>query len=117
MANTRYGGNDLHARPPGAAAAPNGATCGTLRLTLRKIWVQVCRSDHRNEVAVASSYPPQEKFALAQARSAAAAPDSLDAAIHHRPRQRRPGGAHELPRAAGIGQRQRARPHRLPARA
>ena len=49
------------------------ATCGTLRLALRKIGAQVRRSVRRIKVAMASANPFRHAFALAHARLAAAA--------------------------------------------
>jgi hypothetical protein len=44
------------------------ATCGSIRLKLLKIGAQVSVSVRRVKVALASSYPLQELFALAHAR-------------------------------------------------
>jgi len=50
------------------------ATCGTLRLALLKIGAQVRSSVRRIKLAMASAHPFRHEFALAHARSAAAAP-------------------------------------------
>ena len=44
------------------------ATCGTIRLKLLKIGAQVTISVRRVKIALASSYPGQQMFALAHAR-------------------------------------------------
>jgi len=49
------------------------ATCGTLRLALLKIGAQVRRSVRRVAIAMASGHPFQNEFALAHARTTAAA--------------------------------------------
>jgi hypothetical protein len=49
------------------------ATCGTLRLALLKIGAQVRRSVRRIKLAMASSHPFRDEFALAHARLTAAA--------------------------------------------
>jgi hypothetical protein len=49
------------------------ATCGTLRLVLRKIGVQLRRSVRRVSIAMASGHPFRNEFGLAHARITAAA--------------------------------------------
>ena len=44
------------------------ATCGTIRLKLLKIGAQVTISVRRVKIALASSHPLQQMFALAHAR-------------------------------------------------
>jgi hypothetical protein len=44
------------------------ATCGSIRLKLLKIGAQITISVRRVKIALASSYPGQQLFALAQAR-------------------------------------------------
>jgi hypothetical protein len=44
------------------------ATCGSIRLKLLKIGAQVTLSVRRVKIALASSYPAQQPFALAYAR-------------------------------------------------
>jgi hypothetical protein len=50
------------------------ATCGSIRLKLLKIGAQITISVRRVKVALASSYPLQELFALAHARLGCAVP-------------------------------------------
>jgi hypothetical protein len=52
------------------------ATCGSIRLKLLKIGAQITISVRRVKIALASSYPLQELFALAHARLACAVPQA-----------------------------------------
>ena len=52
------------------------ATCGSIRLKLLKIGAQVTVSVRRVKIALASSYPLQELFALAHVRLARLAPEA-----------------------------------------
>ena len=52
------------------------ATCGSIRLKLLKIGAQITISVRRVKIALASSYPLQELFALAHARLRCAVPQA-----------------------------------------
>jgi Transposase DDE domain group 1 len=52
------------------------ATCGSIRLKLLKIGAQITVSVRRVKIALASSYPSQELFALAHARLAHFVPET-----------------------------------------